>query len=327
MSRLPSLEGIRLAHAELPPGVRDTPLVRSELLSGALGANVWLKNETVGPVASFKARGALTALLRADGSGSPSAGACTSSTGNHGQGVAYAARQVGWPAHIFLPHGANPVKRQMIAAFGATIHDHGRDIDEAKDEAQAFALREGLLFVDDGESPDLMEGAGTVGLEIARALDGIDVVFVPMGSGTLAVGVAAAIKGLQPSARVVAVQSKGSPAMVESFHARRAVELPVDTVADGLACRVPAQQALDGLWAFVDDAVALSDGALLSAIRTLLELGRVLVEPAGAAGLAAAWDRRQDLKGNRVVLVLTGSNIAPEALRRAVEGPPLITSS
>jgi threonine dehydratase len=319
---LPTPAGIERAHGALAPGVRDTPLVRSELLSRALDADVWLKNETVGPVASFKARGALTAVLRGRDRGAVG-GAVTSSTGNHGQGVAYAARAVGWPAHIFLPEGANPVKRMMIEAFGAVVHTHGRDIDEAQEEAQAFAADEGLLFVDDGESPDLMEGAGTVGLEIAGALDGIDVVFVPIGSGTLAVGVAAAVKGLQGSARVVAVQSKGSAAMVESFHARRAVELPIDTVADGLVCRVPARQALEGLWAFVDDAVALQDDTLLAAMHTLVERGHVLVEPAGAAGLAGAWDRRDDLRGRRVVLILTGSNVTPDVLRRALATPPL----
>jgi threonine dehydratase len=319
---LPTLAGIERAHGALEAGVRDTPLVRSELLSRALDADVWLKNETVGPVASFKARGALTAVLRARDARDVGA-AVTSSTGNHGQGVAYAARAVGWKAHIFLPEGANPVKRSMIEAFGAVIHTHGRDIDEAQDEAQAFAAREGWLFVDDGESPDLMEGAGTVGLEIARALEGMDLVFVPMGSGTLSVGVAAAVKGVQPSARVVAVQSKGSAAMVESFHARRPVERPIDTVADGLVCRVPARQALEGLWAFVDDAIALPDDVLLAAMHTLVERGHVLVEPAGAAGLAGAWDRREDLRGRRVVLALTGSNVTPDVLRRALATPPL----
>jgi threonine dehydratase len=123
---------------------------------------------------------------------------------------------------------------------------------------------------------------------------------------------------------VVAVQSKGSAAMVESFHARRPVELPIDTVADGLVCRVPARQALEGLWAFVDDAIALPDEALLAAMHTLVERGHVLVEPAGAAGLAGAWERREDIRGQRVILVLTGSNVTPDVLRRALATPPLM---
>ena len=320
--RLPHLSGIERALVALRAHVPETPLVRSELLSRALDAEVWLKNETVSPIASFKLRGGLTAVLRARETGA-ARGAVTSSTGNHGQGVAYAARAVGVPAHIFLPRGANPVKRRMIEALGATIHEAGADIDEAKAAAQGFAASSGLLFVDDGESLDVMEGAGTVGLEVAQRLPGIDVLFVPMGSGTLAVGCAVALKSLQSSARVVAVQSSGSPAMTESFHARRAVERPIDSLADGLACRIPARLALEGLWTWVDDAVAVSDASLLMALRALVEDGHVLVEPAGAAGLAAAWIRRHELRSRRVVLVLTGANGTVPVLAAALSAPPL----
>jgi threonine dehydratase len=265
----------------------------------------------------------MTAIYRARETSEVS-GAVTSSTGNHGQGVAWAARSLGIPSHIFLPENPNPVKRRMIEVFGGTVHLVGRDIDEAKDEAEEFAAAERMLFVDDGESPDMMEGAGTVGLEVVDRLDGIDQVYVPMGSGTLVVGVAAAVKARQPNARVIAVQAKGSPAMVESFHAHRAIELPIDTVADGLACRVPARQALEGLWRFVDDAMVVAEEALLAGVRTLIESAHVLTEPSGAAALAAAWDRREDVRGSTMVLILSGANITPPALGRALEGPPLL---
>jgi threonine dehydratase len=320
---LPSIEGIRAARDAIRPHLAETPLVRSELLSRAVGADVWLKVETVSPVASFKARGALTALLRATAHESIE-GAVTSSTGNHGQGVAFAARTLGTPAHVFLPERPNPVKRRMIEAFGATLHLEGHDIDAAKEAAQRFAAEQRLPFVDDGESLDVREGAGTVGLEIAEGLAGVDVVFIPMGSGNLAAGCAAGLKALQPSVEVVAVQSTGAPAMVESFHARRSVERPIDTVADGLVCRVPARLALAAVWALVDDAVALPDDLLLAALRTLAEAAHVLVEPSGAAGLAAAWDRRDRLESRRIVLVLTGANLSGPVLRRALEGGPLV---
>jgi threonine dehydratase len=320
--RLPNGSGVEQARNLLRTHIPETPLVRSELLSRAFAAEVWLKNETVSPIASFKIRGALTALLRARQAGG-AAEAVTSSTGNHGQGVAYGARALGIPAHIFLPVGANPVKRRMIEALGATIHEGGADIDEAKADAQRFAVERGGLFVDDGESFDMMEGAGTAGLEVAERLPGVDVLFTPMGSGTLAVGCAIGLKGLQPAARVVAVQSSGSPAMVESFHARRAVERAIDTVADGLVCRVPARLALEGLWTWVDDAVAIPDFELLRAIRTLVEHAHVLVEPAGAAALAAAWAARAELRGRRVVLVLTGANVTMPILQTALSTPAL----
>ena len=288
-----------------------TPLVRALLLSRDLDCDLWVKNETVSPVASFKWRGALNDILR-----EPSSGVVTSSTGNHGQGVAWAARVIGIPAHIFLPIGANATKRAKIALLGATIHDVGHDLDAAKDEAIAFAQREGLRVIDDGESEGVIEGAGTVGLEIARGLEAIDVVFVPMGSGSLASGVAIAVKERHPSARVIAVQSTGAPAMVESFHARRAVEKPIDTIADGLVSRVPARLALDALLQHVHDAVAVPDDEIVAAARAMILGAHILVEPSGGAALAAAWRQRDAIRGKRVVLIATGANLTAETFAR-----------
>ena len=321
---LPTLAGIEEAEGRIRPHLAETPLLRSEILSRAMSADVWLKLETASPITSFKLRGALAALSRAQEAGGL-ASACTSSTGNHGQGVAYAARLLGLAAKIFLPEPPNPVKQAMIEAFGGTIHAVGHDLDAAKAEAIAYAAGNGALFVDDGESLDLMEGAGTLGLEAARALKDIDAVFVPMGSGTLATGVATAAKGLQPEVKVVAVQAKGAPAMVESFHAGRAVEQPAETTADGLICRVPAKRALAGILATIDDALLCSDAALLSGVRTLAECAHLLVEPAGAAGLAAAWAGRGALMGKRIVLILTGANITEAQLAAALAEPPFFT--
>lgn len=283
-----------------------TPLVRALLLSRDLGCELWVKNETVSPIASFKWRGALNDLLREPNT----RGVVTSSTGNHGQGVAWAAGVVEVPSHIFLPLGANPTKRAKIALLGATIHDGGHDLDAAKELAIAFARDEKLRFIDDGESEGVIEGAGTIGLEIARSLERIDVVYVPMGSGSLASGVAMAIRERHPHAHIVAVQSSGSPAMVESFHARRAIERPADSIADGLICRVPAQLALEALILHVDDAIAIPDEELLVAARTMILGAHILVEPSGAAGLAAAM--RDDVRGKTVVVIATGANITPE---------------
>jgi threonine dehydratase len=319
---LPTREGVRAARDAIRPHLPETPLLRSELLSAALAAEVWLKLESASPVASFKARGALTALLRARDRGTLGA-AVTASTGNHGQGVAFAARTLGVPAHVFMPDPPNPVKRRMVEAFGAEVHLVGRDIDEAKEAAEGFATERGLPFIDDGESLDVMEGAATVGLEIAERMESVDVAFVPMGSGTLAAGCGAALKHHHHGVKVVAVQSEGAPAMVESFRARRPVERPIDTIAEGLVSRVPARLALEGVWTFVDDAVALPDGALLAGVRTFAEAAHVLAEPSGAAGLAAAWARRDTLAGARVAVVLTGANVTAALLQKAMAGPPL----
>jgi len=321
---LPSLAGIEDALAIVRPHLPETPLVRSELLSQAFAAEVWLKNETVSPIASFKLRGALTCMSRAKARGRLK-GACAASTGNHGQGVALAARLLGTTADIFLPAAANPVKAAMIEAFGARLHKLGRDGEEAKDAAKALARERGLLFVDDGDDLDVMEGAATVGLEIARRLERIDRVFVPVGAANLISGVAAAIKAIQPGARAIGVQSKRAPAVVESYLAKRPVERACDTIADGLAERVPPMLAHKAMMALVDDAFLVSDEALLAGVRTTAECAHALVEPAGAAALAGAWERRGELAGKRVVLVLSGANLTMDLLRRAIDSPPLFT--
>lgn len=297
---------IRAAAKRLAQYARPTPLVRSLLLSRDLDCELWVKNETVSPIASFKWRGALTAV-RGDSD------VVTSSTGNHGQGVAWAAGVAGVRAHVFLPRGANLTKRAKIELLGATIHDAGADLDEAKEAAIEFASRERLPMIDDGESEDVITGAGTVGLEIDNEPD---VVFVPMGSGSLASGIAIAL----PDAKVVAVQSKGAPAMVESFHARRSIERPIDTIADGLVSRVPAKLALDSLIEHVDDALAVTDEKLIDAARMMILGAHVLVEPSGAAGLAAAIERRDEIRGKRVVVIATGANVTADVFRRYANG-------
>jgi len=296
---------VEAAAKRLSEYARPTPLVPALLLSRDLDCDLWVKNETVSPIASFKWRGALNDILRGD----RALGVVTSSTGNHGQGVAWAARVTGVPAHIFLPLGANPTKRAKIALLGATIHDGGHDLDAAKELAIEFARREAWRFIDDGESEGVIEGVATIGLEIVRELDHLDLVYVPMGSGSLASGIAMAIKQRFPKARIVAVQSERAPAMVESFHARVAIERPADTIADGLICRVPAELALSQLIRWVDDAITVSDEDLLAAARAMTLGAHLLVEPSGAAGLAAALRQREAIHGKRVVLIATGSNV------------------
>ena len=327
---LPTPKGIDEALSIIRPHVPETPLFRSEPLSAALSADVWLKVETVSPIASFKLRGALVDVTRALGRGAISR-VVTSSTGNHGQGVALAARLLGLGADIFLPRDANPLKAAMVDALGASIHRHGDDNNDAKTAAEGFARAHGHHFVDDGGSVDLMEGAGTVGIEIARALDAIDRVYIPLGDGALLGGSACAIKATDEAAnaatRVIGVQAEGAPALANSFHAREALEHPVDTIADGLASRSPAAAALAALWAFAADAILVSDDDLLAAIHSLAECAHILVEPAGAAALAGAWRARQELAGERVVLVLTGANLTMETLRLALAAPPLFPAT
>lgn len=317
----PDLEDIHQAAKVIRPSLPITPLLRSELISDALDAEVWLKYETVTPIASFKIRGALNAVAYARDKGIT--GVVASSTGNHGQGVAYAARLTGLDADVFLPCPANRVKARMIEAFGGTVHEVGEDFDVAKAASKDFAQDHGLMFIDDGEDVHVMAGAGTVGLEVVSSLTAVDCVIIPLGGGNLTAGCSIAIKALQPTATVVSVQAKGSPAVTESFHAHAVIERSIDTLADGLVTRVPPLLALGVLWDLLDDAWLVNDDELLACVHTLLESAHVLVEPAGAAALAGAWQHRSSLRGKRIVLILTGANISGDLLRRALAAPPL----
>ncbi len=318
---IPTQADILAAAERLAPHLgQPTPLFHSAALSELLAADIWLKVETTGPIASFKLRGALNALLTA--SNKP-IGAVTASTGNHGQGVAYAARLLGTPADIFVPEGCVAEKLAAIRRFGGKLHIGGADIDAAKDKARSHAARTGGEFVDDGESAALIAGAATAGLEIGKGLDSVDIVLVPMGSGSLAGGTGLGVKIHQPKAKVWAVQSDGAPAMVESYHARRPVERDIHTVGDCIVCRVPALLALATLLQSVDDAFLVPEASLLPALHTAAMAGRILVEPGAAAGLVGAWQRRDEIKGKRAVILLTGANGAASLLRQAMSGPDL----
>ncbi len=316
---LPTFKGVENASRSIRTYLPMTPLVKSGILSQMLEAEVWLKYEIVTPISSFKIRGAINAVSYAKKK--DITGVVTSSTGNHGQGVAYAARANGLIANIFLPKPANPIKAQMIKVFGGLVHEIGNDIDEAKTLAQSFAKKNRDYFIDDGEDVFVMEGAGTVAHEIASELDNIDYLIVPLGGGNLSAGCALTLKSLQPDAKIVSVQAKGSPAVTESFHAGSPIERPINSIADGLVSRVPPKLALSVLLEYLDDAWLATDDELLSAVHTLMVSAHVLVEPAGAAGLAGAWNNKHLLKGKKVVLILTGSNIDSELLNKAVEAP------
>ena len=318
----PDLNGIAKAADAIRPYLAPTPLLHSELLSRVLDADIWLKYETMTPIASFKIRGALNAAMQAKQAGA--SGLVTSSTGNHGQGVAYAARLLGMSADIFLPKPANPVKAQMIEAFGGRVHEFGDDFDIAKLASIEFADEQGHPFVNEGEAIDVMEGAGTIAYEIANQLEDIDLLLVPLGGGNLSAGCVTAMKAMQPEAGVISVQSKGSRAVTDSFHAREMLERPIDTIADGLVTRVPAGLAMSVLWRLLDDAWLVTDELLLAATHSLMASAHVLVEPAGAASLAGACEHREQVQGKRVVFILTGANISTELLQRALAVKPLV---
>jgi threonine dehydratase len=316
---LPTPADVVTAEGRIRAHVPVSPLFVSPGLSALLDAEVWIKADCISVLSAFKLRGALNHLLAER----PAPAAVTSSTGNHGQGVAYAAKLLGRTADVFLPETAPLNKRDAILRFGANLHIVGHDLDDAKDAARRFAAERGLPFVDDGESAHVIAGAGTIGLEIGRSLPNADVVFAPTGAACLASGTALGLKAAGAATRVIAVQSAQTPCMIRSFHAGRAIEFPVTTICDCLNQRIPPKLSLAAMIANVDDAMEVDDADCLSAMHSSLAVAHMLIEVGTAASLAGAWARRKDLRGKTVVLLFSGANADTDMIRRALETKPL----
>lgn len=320
---LPTLRGVEAALARIRPFVPETPLVRAEMLSRLLGCDLWLKNEGATATFSFKLRGAANDLLQAQSRDSLR-GIVASSSGNHGLAVAWIARTLGRPAHVFVSVHVGARKRQLIEMMGARVHVVGEDVDYARAAAIEYAQAHGLYFVNDGVSLDLMEGAGTMALEIAQRLPDVDAVIVNVGGGNLAAATAATMKALQPRARVIGVAPANSPVIADSFHARRALVVPPrETVADALAQHETIDFTMTVLWRYLADAWTVDDPTIVSALRMLLEWAHMLAEPSGVACLAGAWTHRAALCGQRIVLAVTGANATIAQLQQALAAPPL----
>jgi threonine dehydratase len=304
-----SVERIKEAARVIDPVFRDSPQFVDEQLSASLGRRVLVKVETLNPLRSFKGRGALFLAHRLD------AGlelAC-SSTGNFGQAIAYAARTRGMAAHVFVPEDVNPAKLDRLYALGAVVRVSGRDVQEAKLAARAYAgSRAACLFVEDGKDPEISEGAGTIGVELLRA-EPVDTVVLPVGDGALITGVARWLKHQLRGCHIIGVCAAGAPAMAQSWRTGvPAVGAAVDTIADGIAVRAPIPESVQRLRQLVDDIVLVDDTALLDAMRLILTTLGVVPEPAGAAGIAAI--RQHNLPGDRLATVITGGNIRPQLL-------------
>ncbi len=321
IDRMPQASRIEEAATLIDPVFLNTPLVRSEALDRALGREVALKVETLTPIRSFKGRGA-SYLMHRLGDAATSGVVCASA-GNFGQGIAYAGRRSGVPVTVFSYQGANPLKLEAMQRFGAEIHLEGHDFDAAKSAARAFATTTGRHFVEDGADPAVAEGAGTIALEMDR-LDALgDLVLVALGNGSLINGVGTWVKAHRPGTRVIGVAATGAPAMYLSWRDGRVIETAsVDTIAEGIAVRVPVPEALEAMRSTVDDVVLVEDAAMIAAVRLAFETVGLLVEPTGAVGLAALLADPDLGRGQRVSTILCGGNVAPAQARAWLLEPP-----
>jgi threonine dehydratase len=309
----PTLADVLDARRQIAPYLRPTPLYGYPELDELLGTAALVKHENHQPVGAFKVRGGINLVSRL----SPAereAGVLAASTGNHGQSVAYAARLFGVAATVCAPEGANPVKVASMRGLGAEVVLQGRDFDEARENCEVLARERGGRYVHSGDEPLLIAGVGTEMLEILEEEPRVDAVFVPIGGGSGAAGCCIVAKAVNPSVRVVGVQSEAAPAAYRTWKEGRPVEDVMETHAEGLATRVAFALPQRIFTRLLDDFVLVSEDEIRAAQRTMIEATRNLIEAAGAAPLAAALRLREDIAGKRVALVASGGNVSPSQL-------------
>jgi threonine dehydratase len=321
MGIFPELRKILEAGKLLDLYLPATRTMRASSLSRA-GVDVYLKLETELPTGSFKPRGALYALAT-NLARREVAEVTASSTGNHGAAVAFAAKTLGVPATIFLPSNPNPVKRKKISELGARIVETGAaDLAAAFQRCAEYSSRAGAYFLNDATDADVPVGTATIGLEIFEQVPQVSTVYVPMGDTALIRGVAAALKQLSPTVKIIGVQAKRAPSYFLSWKEGRVVETDsCDTCADGLATRTPDAGNVEIVRELVDEVVLVSEEQMIGAIATLYNEEGVLAEPAGAAATAAFFSSPllfdSSPNGGSVVLLVTGANISQDVMDRA----------
>jgi len=317
----PALSDILAARIRIRPHLDPSPLRNYPAIDRLIGAEVWVKHENLLPTGAFKVRGGVNLMSRLDPS-TRARGVIAASTGNHGQSVAFAAKLFGVSAIICAPEGANPVKVEAMRDLGAEVVLVGRDFDDAREHCERLAAEHGYRYIHSGNEPDLVAGVATHTLEILEERPDIDVVLVPVGGGSGAAGACIAAKSIRSEIEVIAVQSTAASTAHDSWRAGAPVERPNTTIAEGLATRTAFELPQRILRDMLDDFVLVTDDLLLAATATMIEKTRTLVEPAGAAPLAAALspEVRARLAGRHVALICTGANISPAQLRLGVAG-------
>ncbi len=307
-----SLERIEQAARIIDPIFLHSPQFVCEPLSDELGVRLMLKIETLNPLRSFKGRGAdyCVSQLPAD------ARLVCASAGNFGQAMAYACRKRGLALTVYASVNANAFKVERMRALGANVVLYGEDFDAAKIEARRFASQTGACMIEDSLDPATGEGAGTIGLELLAFPERLEALLVPLGNGAMLAGIARVIKARSPEIRVIAVQSTGAPAMVESWRAGRViVHERIDTIADGIGVRVPVPEALADLRGLVDDALLVRDETIIAGMRLLHRHAGVVVEPSGAVGVAALLEHPTMFRNRLVGTIVCGGNLTVEQMR------------
>lgn len=314
------LASIEAAQRELAGITQVTPLLSSRLLSAQMGGQVLLKAEHLQRGGSFKLRGAYTRISRLDPS-VRAQGVVAASAGNHAQGVALAASLLGISATVVMPESASIAKVEATRGYGAAVIAHGATIDESLEHARVLAAETGATLVHPFDHQDIVAGQGTVGLEILEQCPDVRTIVVCTGGGGLLAGIATAVKSKRPDVRVIGVQAENAAAYPPSIAAAHPIALErMTTMADGIAVGRPGDVPFGLVEKYVDEIVTVSEESLAQALLLLLERSKQVVEPAGAAGVAALLQHGADLglgEGPTVV-TLSGGNVDPLLLLRVI---------
>ena len=313
------LKDFEAAADRLKNVIHNIPLSTSATFSAMTGAELYLKTENLQVTGSFKVRGAYYKISQLSKEESDK-GVIACSAGNHAQGVAFAASSVGVKSTIVMPRSTPIAKVSATQGYGADVVLAGNIYDEAYAKACEICEETGAEFIHPFDDEDVMAGQGTIALEILRDLPFVDMIFVPAGGGGLISGVAACAKQINPRIQIIGVQAEGAPAIANSFRAgERKPSDSVHTIADGIAVKTPGEKTFEYIQKYVDRVVTVSDDEIASAVLLLLERCKQVVETSGAAPLAAVLNNKVDVKGKKVVCVLSGGNIDVSFIHKIVE--------
>ena len=284
---------------------KDTPQFVNDPLSKVLGCELILKIEILNPIRSFKARGTDYLIHNAQDREMVCA-----SAGNFGQAMAYSCRRKQMHLTVFAAHTANPLKIERMKALGANVILSGNDFDAAKDRARQYAREKQIRFVEDSLDIETLAGAGTIGLELLAFPKPIEALLIPLGNGALINGIARVYKNFSPSTKIIAVQAAGAPAMVESWKEGKVVEHPtVNTIADGIAVRLPVPQAVLDMQNLIDEALVVKEQSIIQAMTLLHIHAGVVAEPSGAVGLAAILENKNLFAKKTIATLVCGGNL------------------
>jgi threonine dehydratase len=309
MNLLPELDEIREAQKLIYSIMQPTPQLSWPLLNQRLGATLWVKHENHTPIGAFKARTAVVYAAELFRKSSGIKGLITATRGNHGQSVALAGQRFKVPVTIVVPLGNSAEKNAAMRAQGANLVEFGNDYQEAREHAARLATEQGLHVVPIYHR-DMVKGVASYWVELFSAVSDLDVVYVPIGMGSGICAGSAVRNGMGLKTKLVGVVSEGAPAYALSFEAGRKIEAPVTTtIADGIACRMPDDGALEIMSQNVERIVVVSDDEIRAAMKIYFTDTHNVVEGAGAAPLAAALKEKEALRGKRVGVIVTGGNV------------------